>query len=103
MIRYLGDFDIQEPKPKQIISRPGSTAVPHLVLPEESEEIKTTYNILLEYGESDLDELFSGRLPPVLQDEVEAFWKGLFDVADTVERIHNWKINDDGMVKEYRG
>ena len=85
MIRYLGDYSHQE--------------IRHV-----SEEItETTHNILLEYGELDLDEYFIERLPPVLQTEIETFWKALFEVADAVEAIHNLETSTDVQVRKYHG
>lgn len=95
MIRYLGDYGHQEIRPSPNSSR--------IVAPDVSEEAtETTYNILLEYGERDLDEYFVERLPPVLQTGIEAFWNGLFEVADAVERIHNL-TSTYGAVQEYHG
>ena len=66
-------------------------------------ETRNTYNILLEFGELDLDEFFAERLPPAFQVETEAFWKDLFEVADALEGIHNLKVNVNGNVEEYHG
>lgn len=85
MVRCLADYEHQE------IRRSPSLA----------ETVATTYNILLEYGDEDLDEYFARLLPPVFQTEVEGFWKGLFEVADAVEGIHNLKTDMDG--EEYHG
>ena len=64
---------------------------------------RMTYNILLEYGEFDLDEFFAGILPPVLQTELEAFWIELFEVADAVEGIHNLAVPTAGVVRHFYG
>jgi hypothetical protein len=64
---------------------------------------RTTYNILLEYGDCDLDEFFADRLPPIFETEVEGFWKALFEVADAVEGIHNLNVCAGGMTQEYYG
>jgi hypothetical protein len=61
------------------------------------------YNILLEYGELDLDELFAAQLPPVLQREIQEFWIALFDVAKAVDGIHNLKQHSSGTTLEYHG
>lgn len=65
--------------------------------------VETTHNIILEYGESDLEEYFADTVPPYLQPEVDAFWRSLFVVADAVRSIHNLKIETDGRVEEYYG
>jgi hypothetical protein len=94
MVRYLGGYNHQE------IQQP---VVGKFEGPFQEGKAKATHNILLEYGDRDLDELFAERLPPVLQDEIEAFWKGLFEVAYAVKGIHHLKINNDGIIKEYWG
>lgn len=70
---------------------------------KEADTCKTTHNILLEYGEFDLDEFFAERLPPVLQTEVEEFWVKLFEVANALDGIHNLRTCTDGITQEYRG
>lgn len=96
MVQYLGHYEHEE------IQLP-SHAPETVVTAKEEEVTRTTYNILLEYGDMDLDEFFAERLPPVLQTEVEAFWKDLFEVADAVERIHNLEDRTGGVVQEYYG
>jgi hypothetical protein len=96
MVRYLGEYTHKE-------IRASSNALQTAVAESCEDETTTTYNILLEFGECDLDEFFIERNPPVLPNEVEAFWKSLFDVANAVERIHNLKTESDGMVREYFG
>jgi hypothetical protein len=56
---------------------------------EAGEVLVRTTNILLEYGELDLDEYFAEHTPPVLQTEIEDFWRRLFEVAHAVEAMHN--------------
>jgi hypothetical protein len=90
MVRYLGEYIHKE-------TRAPSATQTH------QDESTTTYNILLEFGECDLDEYFIERNSPILPNEIVAFWKGLFDVVNAVEWIHNLKIERDGIVKEYRG
>ncbi len=63
----------------------------------------TTYNILLEYGEMDLDEYFGRMVPPALPSDIEAFWRPLFAIADAIDGIHNLKTSDTGIVEEYYG
>jgi hypothetical protein len=64
---------------------------------------RATHNILLEFGESDLDVFFGDRLPPVLQTEVEEFWKALFEVVDAVADIHDGKTDTGGVFEEFEG
>jgi hypothetical protein len=87
MVRYLGGYGHKE-------EIPGASP---------RGKIQETHNILLEYGDRDLDELFAERLPPVLQDEIEAFWKSLFEIANALKEFHHWTINNDGIVREYWG
>ena len=67
---------------------------------------ETTYNILLEYGEFDLEEFFGEQqqYPPVLQLEIVLFWESFFKVADAISRVHNLTIKtEDGKTKIYNG
>jgi hypothetical protein len=96
MVRFLGEYTHEE-------KRSYSTTPRAVVAGNQADESTTTYNILLEFGKSDLDDYFIDRNSPLLPKEIEAFWKGLFDVANAVERMHNLKTNSDGIVKEYRG
>jgi hypothetical protein len=87
MIRYLADYKHEE------LNRHS----------DEGPVTKTTYNILLEYGDYDLDEFFGERLPPVFDTEVEAFWRGLFEIADAVEGVHNLHICTGATSQDYHG
>ena len=44
-----------------------------------------------------LDERFAAILQPVLQTEVEGFWKDLFEVADAVKGIHRFENRRGGV------
>ena len=53
-------------------------------------ESSTTYNLLLEFGQEDLDEYFAGpSSPPVRAEEIIRFWESLFKVADAIKSVHN--------------
>ncbi|KAL8946445.1 MAG: hypothetical protein Q9222_007160 [Ikaeria aurantiellina] len=97
IVRCLADFSHVEPNHSQHPKR--ST------LPEFGEDGATrdTFNLVLEFGEFDLDEFFAQRLPPVLQSETEEFWKALFDVADALEGIHNLRVVNNGILAEFYG
>ncbi|OBT67421.1 hypothetical protein VE03_03009 [Pseudogymnoascus sp. 23342-1-I1] len=82
MVRYLGDYE-------------------HVEVHEST--IKTTSNIILEYGDHDLDDYFMQFAPPVFQSEITSFWECLFDVAYAVEGIHHLKVNTDGLMQEFNG
>lgn len=63
-----------------------------------------THNILLEYGEQDLDEFFDDHYPPVVAVEVIAFWKELVRVADALDRVHrpvDRKLHSGQVTKWY--
>ncbi|KFZ05322.1 hypothetical protein V501_08467 [Pseudogymnoascus sp. VKM F-4519 (FW-2642)] len=98
MIQYLGDYEhveIRQSSSPQIIT-PGGTL--------ETGTIKAnTSNIILEYGDHDLDEYFMEFVPPVFQSEIKSFWECLFDVADAVKHIHHLKVNTEGRTQEFNG
>jgi hypothetical protein len=67
---------------------------------------ETTYNILLEFGEFDLEEFFGEpqQYPPVLQLEIVQFWESFFKVADAISHVHNLTIRTEGgQTKNYNG
>ncbi len=100
MVQCLASYEHEEPQ----VSTDVVASVPQDSQVEMTEpKYKATYNILLEYGESDLDEFFGERLPPVLQTEVEEFWKALFEVADAIAGIHDGKIDAAGVFEEFEG
>jgi hypothetical protein len=68
-----------------------------------SEASDKTYNILLEYGDLDLDEYFYERLPPVFPTEILRFWKDLFEVGDAIKGVHNLKYGKGELAEEYYG
>ena len=85
MVQYLGEYSFDE-KPNDPSSR--------------------THNILLEFGELDLDEFFADpqQHPPLLSLEIIEFWGYLFKVADALQTIHNLVYkNEDGLVQRYHG
>ena len=60
-----------------------------------------THNLLLEYGESDLDVYFKKRHPPFFQGEIRLFWRELFEVAKAIQGIHEPSDSIDG--RTYKG
>lgn len=64
---------------------------------------KNTHNLLLEFGEFDLEVFFGERLPPVLQDETDQFWRALFEVADALDGLHNPRVKTYGNIQELHG
>lgn len=88
MIRYLGEYEQKVTQQSEGSSQPVT---------------KQTFNILLEYGELDLDEYFLVRCPPVFQAEVGTFWKALFEVAYAVKGVHNLNANINGLAQDFHG
>ncbi|RWA06079.1 hypothetical protein EKO27_g9026 [Xylaria grammica] len=65
---------------------------------------KGSYNILLEYGEDDLNEYFVVHNPPIIDREILDFWENLFQIADALQRIHNLeKKKNDGTPIRFEG
>jgi hypothetical protein len=84
MVQYLGDYSFDD----------------------TDDRASRTYNILLEFGELDLDEFFADEhsYPPVLTPEIVDFWQSLFEVAEALKRFHNLEYrNDDGVTAHYHG
>lgn len=112
MVRYLGDFShpsdpscqIEQEHASSIIGEGGNVTDDATTTgsgPSSAEQLgRTTTNILLEWGEADLEDFFAERQPPVLGSEVRIFWKELFGVAEALERVHNF-TNRNG--KEFDG
>lgn len=46
------------------------------------------HHVILEFSEHDLDEYLAGNFPPILYKETKRLWNSLFEVADTLERLH---------------
>jgi len=90
MIKYLGHYTQQE----QRTERTSASSTEHGKGPLHK-KVEFNYNILLEYSLLDLDEVFGSRLPPVFPNEIEAFWKALFKVADAVDKLHNLNIKEE--------
>ncbi|KAI1169526.1 hypothetical protein F4777DRAFT_584828 [Nemania sp. FL0916] len=62
------------------------------------------YNILLEYGEDDLNEYFIVHSPPTLSSEILDFWEKLFQIADALQRVHNLeKKRNNGNSVMFKG
>lgn len=47
------------------------------------------HHIILEFGEHDLDEYLAASFPPILYKETKGFWESVFEVAGTLERLHD--------------
>lgn len=82
MVRYLGNFTYDTHEDPQ----------------------SRTFNLLLEYGEQDLDEFFFRDRPPRLALEIHQFWSGLFEVAKALATVHTLRlIYDDDRDQHIRG
>jgi len=55
----------------------------------EDSSLPPTYNILLEYAESDLDEFFAHKFPPVATADIYNFWDAMLALVVTVRDIHD--------------
>lgn len=69
----------------------------------ESSRASSSRHIMLEYGELDLDEYLVDNYPPVLSEEIIAFWEGLFAVADTLKRIHHLQDDRNHVYRGWHG
>ncbi|KAL8784971.1 MAG: hypothetical protein Q9213_003632 [Squamulea squamosa] len=97
MVRFLADYTHAEKRHEGIQGRPK-------VLGNQDDPVtRNTFNLLLEFGEFDLDEFFAQRLPPVLQAETDQFWRALFEVADALDGIHNLRVDIHGFIRELHG
>ncbi|KFY94147.1 hypothetical protein V500_03400 [Pseudogymnoascus sp. VKM F-4518 (FW-2643)] len=99
MVRYLGDYEHVE---VQTVPTTLQTTTECETSKVEVRKISTC-NIIMEYGDYDLDEYFREFAPPVFQSEINFFWTGLFEVAYAVENIHHFTVNKDGRMEEFHG
>ena len=81
-----------------VIRRLGCYSHPSLVpsvlgdeMAPQAAERRPTMNLLLEWGQYDLRMIFGVQSPPVFPKEILAFWEALFEVADAVSGIHEFK------------
>ena len=51
-----------------------------------------TENLLLEYGEFSLEQIFMHQEPPILPSEIHNFWSHLIKVVDALSDFQNLKI-----------
>lgn len=70
---------------------------------DESDQEPASHNIMLEYGERDLDEYLADTYAPVLNNEIIDFWKGVFDIAETLQQMHKLEIVGDDGPRKFRG
>lgn len=92
IVKWLGCFTKAEPNrgpPKQSD-----------VMSLERQQ-NATCNILLEFGEVDLNGYFHKRLIPVIPEEVEEFWRNLFRIAYAVAEIHDFKDQKSSAEEHY--
>jgi hypothetical protein len=64
-----------------------------------------TYNLLLQFGEKDLEEYWADptTVPPVRAVEIIHFWESLFKVAEAIRRMHSLQIPHDRDMLDYHG
>lgn len=60
----------------------------------EGSDMGKTYNLLLEFGEKDLYELWADEtnVPPVRAREIIRFWDSLFEVAHAIRHVHHLEL-----------
>lgn len=64
----------------------------------------TKHNIILEYGQQDLDEYLADTYPPVLNAEIIAFWEEIFKVAYTLRDLHQFSYtHPDKRIQMFKG
>lgn len=90
MVRYLGSYSQTEASRRTYDTGQASAEYPES---QAGGYDDITSNILLEYGEYDLDDIFNHRLPPVLPGEIDTFWRKLYEVAIALDSIHNVSIS----------
>lgn len=66
---------------------------------------RKTYNLLLEYGELDLDEYCADPniAAPVRSEEIIWFWRSLFEVAKAIRTVHEVGIKRGKKTWFYNG
>ncbi len=45
-------------------------------------------NIILEYGDRDLDEFLAENYPPIFTSDIVAYWEELFTIVDMLKHLH---------------
>jgi hypothetical protein len=95
MVGYLGEYSHD--------CHPSSSSSKHTSQVGAPKPMERTWNILLEYGDLDLDEYFLERLPPVFPDEILGFWEDLFEVGDAIKGVHNLEYGKGELAEEYYG
>jgi hypothetical protein len=57
-----------------------------------------TYNLLLEFGQMDLDEFWAdiANIPPARTEEIIYFWESLFNIAKAIRNVHG--VSNKGEV-----
>lgn len=59
-------------------------------------KIEKTYNLLMEFGDNDLDEYFATSQPPATTEDTIAFWRNLSRIAQALSLIHDFKHSPQG-------
>lgn len=98
MVRYLADYEHRNDSFCRV-DEPNVSASAAASLARGA----VTHNILLEWGEFDLEDLFTEREPPVLEAELRWFWEQLFEVATAVRGIHHFERERGQVREEYYG
>lgn len=80
---------------------PDHKLVKYLGCYQHGELSELTYNILLEFGQLDLDEYFACTAPPTTFDGVVAFWRKLFRIVDALKIVHDPSTEKGRRFKGY--
>jgi hypothetical protein len=64
-----------------------------------------TYNLLLEYGELDLDQYWADEtnVPPVRAMEIIRYWEKLFEIAVAIRQVHHLDLSQGKTPLKYYG
>ena len=95
MVRWLADYKKTE--------APDAAAGHAIAEPSDQPSENATYNILLEYGEMDLNTYFYEIEPPVQPSDIEGFWRSVFAVPDALKGIHNLEVKSGKKKLKFHG
>ena len=63
----------------------------------------STYNILLEYADHDLEEYFADKRPPTKSEDIIAFWEGIVGLCHALQKLHNLEVQEKDSMLQYYG
>jgi serine/threonine protein kinase len=94
MVEYFGEYVHEEEETEEA---EGNHSV-------GTQRVKT-FNILLEWGERDLEEYFFDKssYPPVRTQEITKFYQNIFEIAEAIQHIHKLEKVENGETRVYCG